>query len=114
MRALTARPPTPNSAEVRDVPDPEVGPQELLVEGLALGICGTDREIAAGEYGWAPPARDRLVLGHEWVHVLDLPTEGPKPRAVRALGAQYHCGGIGDVTARAKPDDIKVVVGLTA
>jgi glucose 1-dehydrogenase len=28
-------------------------------------VCGTDREIAAGDYGWAPPGRDRLVLGHE-------------------------------------------------
>jgi threonine dehydrogenase-like Zn-dependent dehydrogenase len=32
---------------------------------LALGVCGTDREIAAGEYGWPPPGADRLVLGHE-------------------------------------------------
>jgi threonine dehydrogenase-like Zn-dependent dehydrogenase len=28
-------------------------------------VCGTDREIAAGEYGWAPPGRERLILGHE-------------------------------------------------
>jgi glucose 1-dehydrogenase len=35
------------------------------VDGVALGVCGTDREIAAGEYGWAPPGRERLVLGHE-------------------------------------------------
>ncbi|WP_199516659.1 glucose 1-dehydrogenase [Nucisporomicrobium flavum] len=65
MRALTVEPLTSGSAEVRDVPDPEAGPGEMLVEGLALGICGTDREIVAGEYGWAPPGRDRLVLGHE-------------------------------------------------
>lgn len=32
---------------------------------LALGVCGTDREIVAGLYGWPPPGRDRLVLGHE-------------------------------------------------
>jgi threonine dehydrogenase-like Zn-dependent dehydrogenase len=37
----------------------------MLVEGLALGICGTDREIISGQYGWAPPGRERLVLGHE-------------------------------------------------
>ena len=30
-----------------------------------MGICGTDVEIASGDYGWAPPGRDRLVLGHE-------------------------------------------------
>jgi glucose 1-dehydrogenase len=65
MRALTVQPLTAGSAEVRDVPDPSAGPGELLVEGLALGVCGTDREIMAGDYGWAPPGRDRLVLGHE-------------------------------------------------
>ena len=65
MRALTVEPLKANSADVRAVPEPEPGPGELLVEGLAVGVCGTDREIAAGEYGWAPPGRDRLVLGHE-------------------------------------------------
>src|SRR5690242_11116973 len=65
MRALTVEPLKAGSADVREVPDPQPGPDELLVEGLALGVCGTDREIAAGEYGWAPPGRDRLVLGHE-------------------------------------------------
>src|SRR4029079_13823921 len=36
-----------------------------LVDGLAIGVCGTDKEIVAGDYGWAPPGQDRLVLGHE-------------------------------------------------
>ncbi|POX39426.1 theronine dehydrogenase [Streptomyces sp. Ru73] len=65
MRALTIRPMQPGSLEVREVPDPVAGPGELLVDGLAVGVCGTDKEIAAGEYGAAPPGRDRLVLGHE-------------------------------------------------
>lgn len=65
MRALTVEPLKPDTVDVRDVPDPSPGPGEMLVEGLALGICGTDREIVAGEYGWAPAGRDRLVLGHE-------------------------------------------------
>ena len=37
----------------------------MLVDGLALGICGTDGEIVRGEYGWAPEGEERLVLGHE-------------------------------------------------
>ncbi|MEU8816236.1 glucose 1-dehydrogenase [Actinoplanes sp. NPDC048796] len=65
MRALTVRPGTSGTARVDELPDPVAGGGELLVEGLALGVCGTDREIVAGEYGWAPPGRDRLVLGHE-------------------------------------------------
>ena len=47
------------------MPEPRRGDDELLVDGLAVGICGTDREIAAGEYGSAPPGHDRLVIGHE-------------------------------------------------
>ncbi len=67
MRALTVVPGRAGSLAVTEVPEPRPGPgeDELLVDGLAVGVCGTDREIAAGEYGWAPPGRDRLVLGHE-------------------------------------------------
>ncbi len=65
MRALTVRPMAAHSLEVWDVPDPVPGPRELMVEGLAVGVCGTDKEIAAGEYGWVPPGQDRLILGHE-------------------------------------------------
>jgi glucose 1-dehydrogenase len=65
MRALTVWPLRAGSLEVSEVANPVPGPGELLVEGLALGVCGTDREIAGGEYGWAPAGRSRLVLGHE-------------------------------------------------
>ncbi|MGH3999427.1 MAG: theronine dehydrogenase, partial [Pseudonocardiaceae bacterium] len=62
MRALRVRPGRAGSLAVTEVPEPaaELGEDELLVDGLAVGVCGTDREIAAGEYGWAPPGRDRL------------------------------------------------------
>src|SRR5690349_21661167 len=65
MRALSVEVSKPDSLEIKDIPEPEPGPNELMVNGVAIGICGTDKEIAAGEYGWAPPGRDRLVLGHE-------------------------------------------------
>lgn len=65
MRALTVVAKHKDSLAVVDVPDPEPGEGDLLVEGIAVGVCGTDREIALGEYGWAPPGRDRLVIGHE-------------------------------------------------
>ena len=37
----------------------------ILVDGVALGICGTDAEIVRGDYGEAPPGAERLILGHE-------------------------------------------------
>jgi threonine dehydrogenase-like Zn-dependent dehydrogenase len=41
---------------------------------VALGVCGTDREIVAGKYGRPPPGSDSLVLGHESLgRVLEAP-----------------------------------------
>jgi threonine dehydrogenase-like Zn-dependent dehydrogenase len=65
MRALTVEPGQQGSLSVSDVPDAVSGEGELSVDGVAMGVCGTDKEIAAGEYGWAPPGSSRLVLGHE-------------------------------------------------
>jgi len=65
MRALTTVPLTAGTLAVTDVPDPVPGDGELLVDAIAVGVCGTDKEIARGEYGWPPPGRRRLVIGHE-------------------------------------------------
>lgn len=65
MKAITVEPGVPHSLQLDDYPDPVVDPTLLQVEALALGICGTDREIVAGDYGWAPPGSRRLVIGHE-------------------------------------------------
>lgn len=65
MRALTVDPRQAGSLQVSDLPDPQPATGELLVEGLAIGVCGTDKEIVRGEYGWAPPGQQRLVSGHE-------------------------------------------------
>jgi threonine dehydrogenase-like Zn-dependent dehydrogenase len=53
------------SAQVQDVPEPSESDGPVLVETLAVGICGTDHEIISGDYGEAPPGEDHLVLGHE-------------------------------------------------
>jgi glucose 1-dehydrogenase len=65
MRALTVAPNNANSARVEDIPDPPRSDGPVLVRTLALGVCGTDREIVSGHYGWAPPGESRLVIGHE-------------------------------------------------
>jgi glucose 1-dehydrogenase len=76
VRALTVIPLQAGSAAVVDMPEPEPGPGDLLVDGIALGVCGTDREIMGGEYGWAPPGEERLVLGHESLgRVREAPTD---------------------------------------
>jgi len=66
MRALTVAPGVADSARVdEDFPDPPRSDGAVLVRTLALGVCGTDRDIVSGRYGWAPPGRERLVIGHE-------------------------------------------------
>src|SRR5215218_10467653 len=76
MRALTVIPLQAGSAELTEMPDPAPAAGELLVEGIALGVCGTDVEIVNGEYGWAPPGEERLVLGHESLgRVVSAPSE---------------------------------------
>jgi threonine dehydrogenase-like Zn-dependent dehydrogenase len=65
MRALTVSPGRVGSLAVTDVPDPVPARGQLLVESLSVGVRGTDKEIVRGDYGWAPPGQDRLVLGHE-------------------------------------------------
>ena len=53
------------SARYEEFPEPDVREGSVLVEAVAVGVCGTDAEIVAGKYGWAPPGKTRLVLGHE-------------------------------------------------
>ncbi|MEU6074464.1 glucose 1-dehydrogenase [Micromonospora sp. NPDC047074] len=66
MRAVTVIPGVADSLRlVEDHPEPPPEEGAILVEALAVGICGTDHEIIAGEYGEAPPGVDQLVLGHE-------------------------------------------------
>jgi len=65
MRALVVTPGTPDSLELRDLPEPDTSDGPVLVSSLAVGLCGTDSEIIGGQYGEAPPGSDVLVLGHE-------------------------------------------------
>lgn len=46
---------------VRDAPDPEPGPNEILVRVAACGICGTDQHIFEGDFFPSYP----LIGGHE-------------------------------------------------
>jgi threonine dehydrogenase-like Zn-dependent dehydrogenase len=74
MRAWTTKPGEAGSTRVKEIAEPQAADGDVLVEALALGVCGTDIEIILGEYGWAPPGRQRLVLGRESLgRVLEAP-----------------------------------------
>src|SRR5262245_42959772 len=76
MRAITLTPGVKNSARLEDVPEPSPADGPILVRTLALGVCGTDREIPAAEFGEAPPDQDRPILGYEPVCVAEQPADG--------------------------------------
>ena len=95
MRAavLTA----PHALALREVPDPEPGPEDVIVRVSRCGICGTDLHIWHGRY-----SADRLPLvpGHEIVGTVDrigdaVTDLAPGTRVVvdNAIGCGrcYHC-----------------------
>lgn len=49
-----------------DHPEPRIfSPEEVKIRVLEVGVCGTDKEICAFEYGTSPKGSDYFVLGHE-------------------------------------------------
>jgi glucose 1-dehydrogenase len=71
MRALTVQPGSAGSLQLEEfkAPPPERG--DILVRAVALGVCGTDRDIIAGEYGEPPAGHKRLIIGHESIGVVE-------------------------------------------
>jgi len=65
MKAITVEPHKPETARMEGIPEPDLTGGSVLVEAIAVGVCGTDVEIVEGKYGWAPRGKTRLVLGHE-------------------------------------------------
>ena len=65
MKAISVVPGT-KTVRLVDRPEPSISvPDEIKVRVLRVGICGTDREEAAGGRAQAPPSHKDLVLGHE-------------------------------------------------
>jgi L-iditol 2-dehydrogenase len=56
----------PNRFEIRQVPVPSPGRNEVLCRVRAVSICGTDVHLVRGDYpGFWPPAFP-FIPGHEW------------------------------------------------
>jgi glucose 1-dehydrogenase len=76
VKACTVKPGQIESARIEEIPAPPKSDGDVLVEGLFVGICGTDVEIAVGGYGEPPSGHDRLVLFHESLgRVLEAPED---------------------------------------
>ncbi len=52
------------SVELRQIPKPEIGPQNVLLEVAAVGVCGSDLHQWTSDHSW--PVNYPVVLGHEF------------------------------------------------
>ena len=65
MKAIAV---TPRIKEVQIINQAEpniVFPTDVKLRMLEAGVCGTDKEICAFEYGTPPSGSEQLVIGHE-------------------------------------------------
>jgi glucose 1-dehydrogenase len=87
LQAITVTPGKPHSAAINEAAEPPLSDGTLLVRALALGVCGTDREIVAGSFGAPPPGEARLILGHESLGVVEAaPPDGEFSPGDRVVG----------------------------
>ncbi len=69
--------PEKHSVELRDIPAPGIGREDVLLEVAAVGVCGSDLHQWTADHSW--PVNYPVVLGHEFAGV------------VREIGAEV-CG----------------------
>src|ERR1700722_6797732 len=60
--------PTKHAVEMRDIPRPTIGPDDVLLEVAAVGVCGSDLHQWTAEHSC--PANYPVVLGHEFAGVV--------------------------------------------
>src|SRR5438477_5889165 len=73
--------------ELKDVPIPEPGPDEVLVRVKACGVCRTDLHVVEGEL---PPRISPLIPGHQVVGVVaGTGTEVTRFRAGARVGVAW-------------------------
>ena len=92
MLGLVTTPGREHSTEVAEVPDPSPAPGELLLRTLEVGVCGTDREISEGSFGVAPEDGERLLLGHEFLGVVEEGGHGFERGDIVAATVRRSCG----------------------
>ncbi|WP_052848812.1 NADP-dependent oxidoreductase [Streptomyces avicenniae] len=84
MRAVVLRNPVPSEPEVGEAPDPEPGPDELLVRVATAALNGIDLGVMAGRFGDPAQYPYPLVLGKDFAGT------------VHAIGEQVTGYGVGE------------------
>jgi threonine dehydrogenase-like Zn-dependent dehydrogenase len=75
MKGIAVIPGRPDSLHIVYIPTPNLdqaaGGRGVLIKVLQVGLDGTDREIALGQYGAPPSGAEFLVLGHESLGIVE-------------------------------------------
>lgn len=66
MRALVKTAPGKGNLELRDLPVPDIGEDDILMQVTLCGICGSDLHMETGVHECDPP----VALGHEYTGVV--------------------------------------------
>jgi threonine dehydrogenase-like Zn-dependent dehydrogenase len=91
MRAVAITPGQRGSLGLDDIPEPVAGSNAVLAQTIAIGVCGTDRELIDGLYGEAPAGGKRLVLGHESLgRVIEAPPRSGFAKGDLVVGIVRH------------------------
>ena len=59
----------PGSVELREIPVPQIGDEDVLLRVEAVGICGSDLHQYHGKHSWR--VNYPVVLGHEFAGVVE-------------------------------------------
>ena len=60
--------PEPHSVELREIDVPAIGPEDVLLEVAAVGVCGSDLHQWTSQHSW--PVNYPVTLGHEFSGVI--------------------------------------------
>lgn len=94
MKALVKYGNKPGQVEIRDVPVPQIGPDDVLLEVKAAGICGWDIEM--WRHKMANPVDVPVIQGHEFCGIIKEAGSNVKnfhlAQRVVSETAAYICG----------------------
>jgi threonine dehydrogenase-like Zn-dependent dehydrogenase len=91
MRAITVEPGVADSLRLEEFRPPRAEQGAVLIRAVALGVCGTDRDIIGAKYGAPPPGHKRLILGHESLgRIEEAPADSGLRKGQLVMGVVRH------------------------
>jgi L-iditol 2-dehydrogenase len=92
MKALVKTQKGKGFLEIREVPEPTIGPKDVLIKVKAAGICGTDIHIRDDGFPYNPP----VIIGHEFSgEIVDVGVDVEGYSIGDRVVAEPHRGGCG-------------------